>query len=121
MDFNARSITWLLELGPVPLEQAVAAAAERHAQAWRLMGQAELPHFADQTLRVEAQVELMRRASELGLGSRVQAQAGHTYLVRSIFPTWHDHLVAFHVAHRDGAGDVLAWRVLRAWEVEHRR
>jgi hypothetical protein len=121
MDFNVRSITWLLDVGPVPIEAVEAAAAERHAEAWALMSQAELPHFADQAGRVEVQVELMRRASELGLGNRVRADVGHTYLVRSLFPTWHDHLVAFHVAHRDPAGDVLAWRVLRAWEVDRRR
>lgn len=120
MDFNARSISWFLDLGAVELADAERVAAERHAEAWTLMATAELPHFAPQAERVEAQVALARRGAELGLTNRVEGRVGHTYLVRSLFPTWHDQLVTFRLESRSASGDRIAWRVLRSWPVQER-
>ncbi|HVS17461.1 MAG TPA: hypothetical protein VMT18_02590, partial [Planctomycetota bacterium] len=120
MDFNVRSISWFLDLGVVELADAERVAAERFGPAWSLMATATLPHFVPQAERVEVQHELQRRARELGLGAGAAGVEGHTYLVRSIYPTWHDQLVAFRLEQRGEAGDRLAWRVLATWPVQER-
>lgn len=120
MEFNARSISWFLDLGAIELEDAEHVAAGRFADAWSLMSGAALPHFAPQPERIEAQLALQRRAAGIGLTDRVPGRVGHTYLVRSIFPTWHDRLVAFRLEERRPTGDRLAWRALAAWAVDAR-
>lgn len=118
MDFNVRSISWFLDLGAVELAVAERVAAERFGPAWSLLATATLPHFAPQAERVEVQVALERQGREAGLGDSVAGRVGHTYLVRSIFPGWHDQLVAFRLEQRAEDGDRIAWRVLRSWPVD---
>jgi hypothetical protein len=120
MDFNVRSISWFLDLGAIALDDAEQVAAERFRTEWELLSGATLPHFVPQAERVAAQVELQRRAAGTRLANRAPAHVGHVYLVRSIYPSWHDQLVAFRVDGRSELGDLLAWRVLSTWPVERR-
>jgi RNA polymerase sigma factor (sigma-70 family) len=120
MDFNVRSISWFLDLGAIELADAERVAAESFGPGWNLMSTAKLPHFVPQAERVEVQMELERKGLEVGLRDRVEGRVGHTYLVRSIYPSWHDQLVAFRLEQRGEAGDRLAWRVLATWLVQER-
>lgn len=69
---------------------------------------------------MEVQVALERKGRDAGLRDRVEGRVGHAYLLRSLFPGWHDQLVAFRLEQRGEDGDRLAWRVLRRWPVDRR-
>ncbi len=64
---------------------------------------------------VVTQEEFRLFHNELRGGSRPVATVGHTYLVRSIVPGKHDHLVAFEVLAKDEHGIFITWRILKTW------
>jgi len=49
-------------------------------------------------------------------GHSVRAVVGHCYLLRSILPGKHDHLVAFEILDEDTHGIFITWKILKTWE-----
>lgn len=71
------------------------------------------PHEGDGTL--------LRDSVTAQCAGSAQAVAGHSYLLRSILPHEHDHLVAFRVMDVSPQSVVLVGRVIKTWPVAEPR
>ncbi len=49
------------------------------------------------------------------IGRSPRAVVGHSYLVRSIIPGKHDHLVSFEILAEDEHGIFITWKILKTW------
>lgn len=58
--------------------------------------------------------------NKVGYIPRVKAAEGHTYLLRSLMPGEHDHLVVFRTVEANELGHTIIWRILKSWHVPHR-
>lgn len=89
-----------------------------HRKAWELMWTVT-PHAwpRDGQIVVALDEEQRKQADELGVLHGTKAQAGHSYLVRSVLPDEHDLIAAFEIVGRDENGITIAWRLLATFPI----